>query len=117
MLLHRAARDIGSDREFIDGQSGLAFQQLCQQLLLGIADDHAKPPIKPTAPDLSDDSRRRCVDSGHILPKILTPCTPEVRFDGFKQLKLPKVSSCCFYVRADDVDVEASPAGFGLNDL
>jgi hypothetical protein len=85
--------------------------------LLGIADDHAKPPIKPTAPDLSEDSRRRCVDSVHILPKILTPCTLEVRFDVFKQLILPKVSSCRFDERADDGDVEASPAGFGLNDL
>jgi hypothetical protein len=85
--------------------------------LLGIADDHAKPPFKPRASDVSEDSYRRCVDSGHILPKTPTICTLEVRFDLFKQLILPKVSSCRFFARADDGGVEASPAGFGLNDL
>jgi hypothetical protein len=85
--------------------------------LLGIADDQATPPFPGYSADVSEHGCPRCVDSDHILPKTPTICTREVRFRFFKQLILHKVSSCRFSARADDVGVEASPAGFVLNDL
>lgn len=45
VLPDRAARNLGAIRQFIDARRVLRHHKSCQQLLLGIADDHAQPPF------------------------------------------------------------------------